>query len=75
MQMVVVKTTLIYNYGDSKSSENYKQIYCLNVIMKVFKSFIKSKITHQLQINDIEYKIDKNQIFYKEMCLSAKMHH
>ncbi|BFU20477.1 hypothetical protein, conserved [Entamoeba histolytica] len=56
------RTILIYKKGDKLDPQNYRQITCLNCLLKVYTSILKMKIENQLMLNQIEKQLSLNQI-------------
>ena len=57
---------------DNLDNQNYRQIICLNCLLKVYTSILKMKIENQLMLNQIEKQLSLNQIWCKKYTYHQK---
>ena len=66
------RTILIYNKSNKLDPQKYRQIICLNCLLKVYTSLLKMKIESQLMLNPIEKQLSLNQIGCKKYTYASK---
>ncbi|BFU25697.1 Reverse transcriptase (RNA-dependent DNA polymerase), putative [Entamoeba histolytica] len=66
------RTILVYKKGDKLDTQNYRQITCLNCLLKVYTSILLMKIENQLMQNPIEKQLSLNQIGCKKYTYASK---
>ena len=71
-KMMEGRTVLIYKGGETTDPKNYRPITCLNMILKVFTSVIKNRISKQLHNNPEIQQLSVNQLGCKKLSYASK---